>query len=166
MTPTLTELEGSVLALIGSNAPVTGYALTRMTAESPSEYWSGSAGAVYPLVKRMAERGLVLAEFGNQGKRPRTSYSLTKSGRSALKRWLLDSQRAAGLGFDPLRTRVVHLDQCTPAERERFYHEVRQRMVQALAEPAAQPDARLQALYEAVLENRLRALNAFVESTR
>lgn len=137
MTPTLTELEGSVLALIGGDTPVTGYALTRMTAESPSEYWSGSAGAVYPLVKRMAERGLVLAEFGNQGKRPRTSYSLTKSGRSALKRWLLDSQRAAGLGFDPAAHTGRPSGPMHPSRSPSALREVRQRMVQALAEPAA-----------------------------
>lgn len=161
MPTRLTELEGAVLALVGRSAPVTGYALTRMTAASPSEYWSGSAGAVYPLVKRLAERGLIAAMAGSQGKRNRTSYSLTAEGEQALKSWVLDSQRAAGLGFDPLRTRVVYLDQCSAAEREAFFGEVQHLLDQAVAENAAQPNERLQALYQAVLASRLQALKAF-----
>lgn len=163
MTSRLTELEGAVLALVGRSAPVTGYALTRMTAVSPSEYWSGSAGAVYPLVKRLAQRGLIAATPGSQGKRNRTSYSLTPEGAQAFKAWVLDSQRAAGLGFDPLRTRMVYLDQCSPEERATFLRAVKALMDEALAENSPQPNERLQALYRAVLTNRMQALQAFTD---
>jgi DNA-binding PadR family transcriptional regulator len=55
----LTELEGSVLGMIGVKGPCTPYALRREFLDSPSQYWSASSGAVYPLVLRLEERGLI-----------------------------------------------------------------------------------------------------------
>jgi DNA-binding PadR family transcriptional regulator len=132
----LTDLEGAALAEIASRGSATSYAVAQSFGRSPSEFWSGSAGAVYPLIKRLAARGLLEASPAAAGKRQRLDYKITAQGRVALEHWLLDARRAAGMGFDPLRTRLVHLHIVCPAKRKAFLEEVR-----ALSEEFAQQPA-------------------------
>jgi DNA-binding PadR family transcriptional regulator len=121
----LTDLEGAALAEIARRGAATSYMITQAFARSPSEYWSGSAGAVYPLIKRLAARGLLEANSAAAGKRQRLDYKITAQGQVSLEAWLLDARRAAGMGFDPLRTRLVHLHLVTPDRRKLFLNEVR-----------------------------------------
>ncbi|HRC58297.1 MAG TPA: PadR family transcriptional regulator, partial [Kofleriaceae bacterium] len=130
----LTDLEGAALAEIHRSGPTTSYAVAKAFANSPSEFWSGSAGAVYPLIERLRSRRLLRATRGKDGARVRTDYSLTASGRAALRAWLLDARRAAGIGFDPLRTRVIHLDQVSARQRAAFLAQVRAHLQQAAAQ--------------------------------
>lgn len=132
----LTDLEGAVLADVATRGTATSYAVAQTFSQSPSEYWSGSAGAVYPLVKRLTARGLLAASAGAAGKRQRLDYAITPEGRAALEAWLLDAQRAAGMGFDPLRTRLVHLHLVSPDQRKAFLEEVRARTERFAAQPA------------------------------
>jgi DNA-binding PadR family transcriptional regulator len=127
----LTDLEGAALAEFAKRGPTTSYAVTRTFRESPSEFWSGSAGAVYPMVRRLEKRGLLQSESAEQGRRERKDYSITPLGRAALEHWLLDGERAAGLGFDPLRTRLIYLDLVSPAQRDTLLEDVRARHRQA-----------------------------------
>ena len=123
----LTDLEGAVLGYIAGDGPVTSYAVGREFAASPSEFWTGSAGAVYPLMLRLTSRGLLAGAPGARGRRPATWYTLTPIGRVHLKRWLLDIDRAAGMGFDPLRTRLGFLGLVSEVERRQFLEGVAQR---------------------------------------
>jgi DNA-binding PadR family transcriptional regulator len=129
----LTDLEGAALAEIAKRGSATSYVVTQAFARSLSEFWSGSAGAVYPMIKRLAARGLLQADSGSAGKRPRLEYRVTESGLTALHAWLLDIDRAIGLGFDPLRTRLVHLELVPPEQRQQFLAAVRGRFA---AKPA------------------------------
>lgn len=122
----LTNLEGAALAEIASCGTATSYAIAQAFARSPSEYWSGSAGAVYPLIKRLAARGLLEPSAAAAGKRQRLDYQITAAGRAALEQWLLDAQGAAGMGFDPLRTRLGHLHLVSPEQRQLFLDQVRE----------------------------------------
>ncbi len=135
MTP-LTDLEGAALAEIAARGSATSYAIAQSFEQSPSEFWSGSAGAVYPLIKRLAARGLLRSTSAITGKRPRLDYQLTAQGRAALEAWLLDAHRAAGMGFDPLRTRLVHLHLVSPARRRAFLEEVRALSKEFAKQPA------------------------------
>jgi DNA-binding PadR family transcriptional regulator len=121
----LTDLEGATLAEIANRGIATSYAIAQVFARSPSEYWSGSAGAVYPLIKRLAARGLLEPSAAAAGKRQRLDYHITTEGRVALEEWLLDARRAAGMGFDPLRTRLGHLHLVAPEQRKAFLKKVR-----------------------------------------
>jgi DNA-binding PadR family transcriptional regulator len=121
----LTDLEGAVLAEIAKRGVATSYVVARAFANSPSEYWSGSAGAVYPLTKRLAARGMLTAKADADGTRARLDYRLTEAGQLALTDWLLDAKRASGMGFDPLRTRLAHLELVDAARRQEFLAEVR-----------------------------------------
>jgi DNA-binding PadR family transcriptional regulator len=122
----LTDLEGAVLAEIAKRSVATSYVVARAFANSPSEYWSGSAGAVYPLTKRLAARGMLTVMADADGKRARLDYRLTEAGQVALTDWLLDAKRASGMGFDPLRTRLAHLELVDAARRQEFLAEVRE----------------------------------------
>jgi DNA-binding PadR family transcriptional regulator len=121
----LTDLEGAALAEIATRGTATSYAVAQSFERSPSEFWSGSAGAVYPLIKRLAARGLLEANAASSGRRERLDYRITDAGRAALEAWLLDAHRAAGMGFDPLRTRLMHLHLVPPGQRQAFLDEVR-----------------------------------------
>lgn len=156
----LTNLEGAALALIARNGVSTSYAIAKNFAESPSEFWSGSAGAVYPLIKRLLEKSLIVASAESDGKRARTDYRLTEAGHAAFRHWLLDSRRAAGLGFDPLRTRAIHLDQVSAAERAAFLVAVRQHLDEAAKAQVWPEDARLGAIHATVTAARIAWLKA------
>jgi DNA-binding PadR family transcriptional regulator len=125
MEKPLTDLEGAVLAEIAKRGIATSYAVARAFAASPSEYWSGSAGAVYPLVKRLLARGYLISQADADGKRSRLDYRLTETGQSRMEAWLLDANRASGMGFDPLRTRLAHLELIDAERRKKFLTEVR-----------------------------------------
>jgi DNA-binding PadR family transcriptional regulator len=132
----LTDLEGAALAEIASRGTATSYAVAQAFERSPSEFWSGSAGAVYPLIKRLAARGLLEASAASAGRRERLDYRITEAGREALEAWLLDAKRASGMGFDPLRTRLIHLHLVPPERRQAFLEEVRALSREFAARPA------------------------------
>jgi DNA-binding PadR family transcriptional regulator len=132
----LTDLEGAALAEIARRGSTTSYVVAQAFAQSPSEFWSGSAGAVYPLIKRLAARELLEPTAAATGKRQRVDYRVTPAGQAALEGWLLDAQRAAGLGFDPLRTRLGHLHLVSPDRRKVFLEQVRALSAAAAERPA------------------------------
>lgn len=106
-----TELEAAVLGVVGRDGPCTPYTIRQHFLESPSPRWSGSAGAIYPLVRRLETRKLVRSTAGARGRRSQRNYRITRRGRTALNRWLLSSiaQSNATLIDDPLRTRMLFL---------------------------------------------------------
>lgn len=134
-SPALTELEGAVLAALAQEGPCTPYALKEMFRASPSEFWSGSTGAIYPLVRRLEAAGLARGTDDAQGARARRLLVITDAGRAALRAWIADAARAARFGFDPLRTRLLFLELLPAKERRAFLAAVRA----ALDEPVARP---------------------------
>ena len=85
----LTDLEGAALAEIARRGTATSYAVANAFSGSPSEFWSGSAGAVYPMIRRLTEKGYLQVHAAATGKRRKSDYSITDSGRAALEQWLL-----------------------------------------------------------------------------
>ena len=116
----LTELEGAVLGAVQRDGPCTPYSIKVLFRKSPSEFWSGSAGAIYPLMRRLEQRGLLASERASTGKRGHRNYRATALGKRAFTRWMTDSEQAVGMGYDPLRTRLVFLKQLTPGARANF----------------------------------------------
>lgn len=107
-----TELESCVLAIIEQLGPCTPYAVRRYLSVSLSSYWSGSAGAIYPMLRRLAGRGWLAVDEKPFGSRVRRSYRLTDSGRRRLRRWLSAPVPGPVVAhtFDPIRARVFFLD--------------------------------------------------------
>jgi DNA-binding PadR family transcriptional regulator len=116
--------------MIGAKGPCTPYALRREFIKSPSQYWSASSGAVYPIVLRLRRRGLIRvhgkARDGREGK----DYVLTASGLCALRGWLgtLDAPASVSVPPDPLRNRVAFFALLAPREQ----HKLLDRAVKAM----------------------------------
>lgn len=121
--PKLTELEGATLGMISTEGPCTPYRVRQFFRRSPSPYWSGSAGAIYPLVRRLQKKELITAQPFPTGKRAASAYRITRKGRQQLSHWIIDSgtaERAIGVPMDPLRARARFLSVLSPARQQRF----------------------------------------------
>lgn len=118
----LSELECFVLGLIWRHGPCTAYEVRRMLAESPSTQWSGSAGAIYPLVTRLERRGLLNGSPQRSGKRASRAYSVNAEGVKALRAWIGPPipPEAVTVTHDPLRSRVRFLGALPPGQRARW----------------------------------------------
>ena len=160
----ITDMEGAALAVLARRGALTSYAVARAFAESPSEFWSGSAGAVYPMLRRLRARGFVSASQGADGERSRTRYSVTAKGRAAFEGWLLDVERGAGWGFDPLRTRAMELDLVSPAAGKRFLRAALARTEQLLANGGGRFHARERAVRVAWLRARVTWIKAALKA--
>ena len=89
----------AVLGLL-TYAPLSGYDIRRIYAESLGNFWSESYGHIYPILKRLMDEGLATREVQGQTGRPdRHVYTITDRGREELHRWL--AQPA-----EPLKERV------------------------------------------------------------
>lgn len=114
----MTELEGAILGVFRLSRDVTPYVVRRMFQHSLSAEWSGSAGAIYPAIRRLEAEGLIAGVSQKKDGRGTKIYTLTKKGLAAHDEWLCDAERAAGPGMDPFRTRAA-LWAVLPAARRR-----------------------------------------------
>lgn len=160
----LTELEGTALAIIARAGSCTPYVVKEAFRNSPSEFWSGSAGAVYPMMKRLETRKLITSRADESDGRARREYTLTAGGKAAMKAWLLDADRAAGLGLDPLRTRLFFSEMMSADERETFINKTQEKM--QAGTPAPDVDLpHVKPLHTLWAQYRIKALKAFVKKT-
>lgn len=120
----LTELEGAILSEIHHRGDQTAFQVRRSFALSPSLEWKGSAGAVYPAIKRLERDGLISAMAKNDGRATRI-LSLTQAGRDAMMGWACDPARAVSTGIDPFRMRAGIWAGLEAAERTRILQTVR-----------------------------------------
>lgn len=128
----LTELEGAALSVIYRLGRCTPYQVRLDFQKSRSHEWSGSAGAVYPALRRLQGAGLLDAQSSRGGRRS-VIYSLSKNGRNALARWLSDVERASGSGLDPFRCRADYWS----ALKKRDRTILRKKLIDALNEKCA-----------------------------
>jgi DNA-binding PadR family transcriptional regulator len=130
----ITELEGTVLGLISARQPVTPYQVRTVFLRSPSPHWSGSAGAIYPLMRRLEKAGLLSSLKARTGSRPCRRYRVTAGGRRALRRWIGPPihDMVVGVPADPLRMRVACSSLLPPRDRRAFLRITVARMRQQL----------------------------------
>lgn len=116
------ELEGFVLGLVWQLGPASPYQLRRHMLASPSTQWSASAGAIYPLLKRLERAGLLRSDARRTGKRLSRAYQITPHGLRALRVWIGPplAAEAVTVAHDPLRSRARFLAALTPAQRTQW----------------------------------------------
>jgi DNA-binding PadR family transcriptional regulator len=107
----LTELERCVVGVVWRDGPVTAYEIASLFSKSLSPYWSGSAGAIYPVVQRLQRRGLIVGRQRAWNGTKKTVLSITEKGTASLQEWLTPpiSSASAGPSFDSIRTRLYFL---------------------------------------------------------
>jgi DNA-binding PadR family transcriptional regulator len=139
---TLTELEGCVLGLVWSRGPCTAYVVRKDLLLSASPHWSGSAGAIYPLMERLARQGLIRSRPDATGRRASRKYVVTAAGLAALRAWLGPPLPPGVVGIppDPLRTRLYFLEALPPRSRRRFLSESERKVRTHLARAQEQAD--------------------------
>lgn len=130
----LTELEGCVLGLVWAKGPCTPYTLRKEFLNSPSPDWSGSAGAIYPLIERLEKRKLIRSSRHAEGRRLSKRYELTATGLSKLRAWTGPplTRELLGVPADPLRTRVRFLEVLSDREQAAFLSEAEDGLIEQL----------------------------------
>ena len=143
----LTELEGTVLGVVWARQPCTPYQVRREFLESPSPYWSGSAGAIYPLMARLEAAGLVASVAHATGARQSRLYRVTPTGRRRLRRWVAprDIIPLVGVPPDPLRTRLAFMGVLPAAERRAYLESIAAGLARLVALEEAETAARRRA---------------------
>jgi DNA-binding PadR family transcriptional regulator len=116
------ELECFVLGLVWQLGPCSAYDLRQHMSRSPSNQWSASAGALYPLVQRLERQRLLAAKAARTGQRARREYRITAAGLRELRRWIGPpvAPEAVTVSHDPLRSRARFLGALTPAEQKEW----------------------------------------------
>jgi DNA-binding PadR family transcriptional regulator len=72
-----------------SYGPHTGYDLKKHIDNSTRFFWHAKLSQIYPTLRELAERGLVEADtVPQEGKPDKKIYSITETGRKALRDWL------------------------------------------------------------------------------
>jgi PadR family transcriptional regulator len=79
------HLDGLLLAVLESG-PRHGYAIIDALRDSTDGRIDLPTGTVYPALHRLERAGLIRGEWSHNGGRPRRTYRLTASGRTALGR--------------------------------------------------------------------------------
>ncbi len=130
----VSELEHVVLGVVRLKQPCSAYGIRMVFAESPSSHWSGSAGAIYPLVRRLEGRGLLKSTTRRGDRRETRLYRLTLKGRNRLGSWLRPPlPDAAGLMvLDPLRVRVRFLEAVEVKDRHAIVDEAEAKLGEQL----------------------------------
>lgn len=130
----LTDLEAAALGCAHAHQPCTAHFVRTQFGLSPSARFSDSAGSVYPLMRRLEQRGMLSAQLRREGRRDVRYYTATAAGRRALKAWLGPPfEVGAVCTFDPLRTRMLYLELLSPRQREAWLDEVEHTLRQHLA---------------------------------
>jgi len=129
----LSELEGAILSEIEHRGQQTTFQVRRAFAESVSLEWKGSAGGVYPAVRRLEQDGLILASDPAGGRKART-LSLTETGREALKAWACDPLAGTSVGADPFRLRSGIWLLLSPTERKALFADLDAEIVRQVAQ--------------------------------
>lgn len=116
----LTELESLVLAHIWKGQPLTAYAVRNQLIHSPLGKFADSKGSIYPIIKRLTERGFVDGELVAQGERPSKQLVCSMEGEDALRAWIFNLDAKSLLSTDPLRVRVAFLEALRPRDKTKW----------------------------------------------
>lgn len=134
-----TDLEQAVLGVVWRDGPCTPYQVRKQFLESPSPNWSGSAGTIYPLMRRLEAMGLLRSRDADRDRRGTKLYRVTAAGRRALKDWLRPPLPISSIlpGVDLIRTRLLFLELLSADERRTFLDAVGRQLDEAAAEVGA-----------------------------
>jgi DNA-binding PadR family transcriptional regulator len=110
----LTTTSYAILGLLGI-CEWTSYELTRQMRRGLRHFWPRAESNVYEAPKNLVEHGLATATRHHVGKRPRTTYAITRDGRRALREWLDEPGSAPVIEFEGL-VKVFFAEQGTRAQ--------------------------------------------------
>jgi DNA-binding PadR family transcriptional regulator len=130
----LTDDEATFLALLVRVQPATAYQLSKIYADSPISNFGTSKGKIYPMIRRLKERGLLGGKMIAGDARKVEILRSTTKGRDALRRWVRQVKPNHLLPEDPLRTMVQSFELLSRDERLKWIDDVRSGLRLKLAE--------------------------------
>jgi DNA-binding PadR family transcriptional regulator len=132
--PILTDDEGTFLALLVRVQPATAYQLSKIYAESPVSNFGTSKGKIYPLIRRLKERGLIVSRRVTGDARGSEMLQSTRGGREAVRAWVKHIRATHLLLEDPLRTMVQSFDLLSREEQIEWIENAKAGLRSKLAE--------------------------------
>jgi DNA-binding PadR family transcriptional regulator len=175
MDEKLTTTSYAVLAQVAVH-PWSTYELVQQRVRYFRYVWPRAESAIYREVKRLSAMGLLDGRKEHVGKRARTVYSITESGREALREWLgtpvspfaMDFEAMIRVFVAPIGTKeqiVGTLQQVQDDAREmlRFSGEVKQEFLEGIA--VTQDQAYIRALAVDFFISLLNTVEAWAERT-
>jgi DNA-binding PadR family transcriptional regulator len=161
--PALTDYEGSLLTLVLGSQPVTAYQLLKIYRRSPVSRFNESKGSLYPLVRRLTDRGLLEScRVASDGRKAQL-LMCTRAGRDAVRTWARQIGPTHVLPDDPLAIKVAALQWLSPDEQQEWIATARQMMVRKMAELEAGCAARSTPLAELVQAGAILGLYGRIE---
>lgn len=133
----LTDNEGSLLALVLRRQPVTAYQLLKIYEQSPVSSFNESKGSLYPLIRRMKQRGLLAAQRVSGDGRNAELLTCTDGGRDAVRDWVLQVRPSHVLPDDPLRTKIISFGLLDPDQQREWIDRLRAAVAQKIEEVEA-----------------------------
>lgn len=96
------KIDTVILGLL-SHEDLTGYDIKKRIDGAISFFWKGSFGSIYPALAAMETDGLIVKKTAEKtGGREKITYSITETGRQALRNWLGDGRAANDLKYETL----------------------------------------------------------------
>lgn len=129
----LTDNEGAFLALIMRNEPVTAYQIAKRYDASPIYTLNTAKGKLYPLLHRLAERGLLSTTSNENDARGTQHYRCTDQGRKALQGWVKSFRTEHELPPDALRRKLQALELLSRDEQVAWVEDAMRRIERKLA---------------------------------
>ena len=130
----LTDDEATFVALLVRVQPATAYQLSKIYADSPISNFGTSKGKIYPMIRRLKERGIIGGKTIAGDARNSEILRSTTKGRDALRRWIRQVKPNHLLPEDPLRTMVQSFELLSRDERLQWIDDVRSGLRLKLAE--------------------------------
>lgn len=122
----LTDMEIVVLGVVWRDGPCTAYHVRKEFSESPASFWSGSQGAIYPLLRKLDKKRLITSVQDQSDNRKAKLLTITADGKRQIADWY-DPQKIASSvlrEFDALRTRVFFLQVLNVKQKRAFFAHV------------------------------------------
>lgn len=133
-SPGLTDDEGTFLALLLRVRQATAYQLSKIYEESPVSNFGTSKGKIYPLIRRLKERGLLSTRTVRGDARGTKFLECTSEGQQAVRHWIKQIRPGHLLLEDPLRTKIQSFDLLSRDEQIEWIAEVKSRLLEKLEE--------------------------------
>lgn len=77
-----------ILGLL-SEMPLSGYDIKKLIEIRFRFFWNESYGQIYPVLKKLSQKGLIVSVEEPSSRRNTQRYTITETGRAALRQWLL-----------------------------------------------------------------------------
>jgi len=155
----VSDYEGSLLALTLRNQPISAHQLLKMFERSPVSSLNRSKGNVYPLIRRLKDRGLLMTQSPKDG-RSKEYLVCTAMGEMAVKQWVKNVSSSQILVNDPLRTKIISLGLLSRTERLEWVDDVQAMVARKISEVEEYNSEVSIPFQEMVYSNTMKALTS------